>query len=86
VSYNGHKRPAYLDMPFMPERGHYAEQTALKIDAEVARLIAEAQETARRVLRERRGAMDRISARLLEKEVVEADELKTLLEEGTVDG
>src|SRR5688572_2116615 len=81
VSYNGHKRPAYLDMPFMPERGHYAEQTALKIDAEVARLIAEAHETARRVLRERRGAMDRISARLLEKEVVEADELKTLLEE-----
>jgi cell division protease FtsH len=85
VSYNGHKRPAYLDMPFMPERGHYAEQTALKIDAEVARLIAAAHETARQVLRERRGAMDRISARLLEKEVVEADELKTLLEEGAVD-
>jgi cell division protease FtsH len=79
VSYNGHKRNAFLDMPFGPERGNYAEETAVKIDVEVKRILVEAHETARRVLRERRGTLDRVSERLLEKEVIEADELKSLI-------
>ena len=29
VNHNGHKRNAFLDTPFMQERGAYAEQTAL---------------------------------------------------------
>ena len=39
VNYNGHKRPAFLDTPFMQERGNYSEDTALKIDAEVKRIL-----------------------------------------------
>ena len=54
VNYNGHQRPTFLDTPFMHERGNYSEDTALKIDAEVKRILTEAHETARRVLRERR--------------------------------
>ena len=50
VNYNGHKRSPFLDTRFMPERGNYAEETALKIDAEVKRILTEAHETARRVL------------------------------------
>ena len=79
VSYNGHKRNAFLDMPFGPERGNYAEETAVKIDVEVKRILVEAHETARRVLRERRATLDRVSERLLEKEVIEAEELKALI-------
>ncbi|MBA2257674.1 MAG: ATP-dependent metallopeptidase FtsH/Yme1/Tma family protein [Acidobacteria bacterium] len=79
VSYNGHKRNAFLEMPFGPERGNYAEETAVKIDVEVKRILVEAHETARRVLRERRETLDRVSERLLEKEVIEADELKSLI-------
>jgi cell division protease FtsH len=81
VSYNGHRRNAFLDMPFGPERGNYAEETAVKIDVEVKRILVEAHETARRVLRERRGTLDRISERLLEKEVIEGDELRSLIED-----
>ena len=79
VSYDGHKRPAFLDAGFGPERGNYAEETALKIDTAVKRVLNEAHETARRILRERRGALDRVSQRLLEKEVIEAEELQEML-------
>jgi cell division protease FtsH len=79
VSYDGHKRGQFMDMPFGPERGNYAEETALKIDQEVKRILTEAHETARRVLRERHDVLDRLSERLLEKEVVESEELKVIL-------
>ena len=79
VSYNGHKRNVFLDTPFAPERGAYAEETARTIDAEVKRILTEAHEEARRVLRDRRDTLDVLSHRLLEKEVIEADELMTIM-------
>ncbi|MEO6214115.1 MAG: ATP-dependent zinc metalloprotease FtsH [Vicinamibacterales bacterium] len=83
VNYTAHKRSPFLDTPFAPERGPYAEETALKIDNAVKGLLVEAHETARRVLREHRDVLDRVSERLLVKEVIEAAELKELLN-GTV--
>jgi len=79
VNYNGHKRGQFLENPFAPERGTYAEETAVKIDQEIKRILTEAHETARNVLRDRRDVLDRLSERLLEKEVIEADELKTII-------
>ena len=43
------------------------------------RILAEAHETARQVLRERRDTLDVLSARLLEIEVIEAEELKRIM-------
>jgi cell division protease FtsH len=79
VNYNGHKRGMFLEMPFMQERGNYAEDTAQKIDAEVKRILTEAHDEALRVLRERRDVLDRLSHRLLEKEVIESEELMTIM-------
>jgi cell division protease FtsH len=79
VNYDGNKRPVFLDAAFGTERGNYSEETALKIDAEVKRILGEAHETARRVLRERRATLDALSERLLEKEVIEAEELKAIM-------
>jgi cell division protease FtsH len=79
VNYNGNQRPVFLDLPFASERGNYSEDTALKIDAEVARILGEAHETARRVLRDRRATLDALSERLLEKEVIESEELKAIM-------
>jgi cell division protease FtsH len=79
VNYNGHKRSAFLDAGFMQERGNYAEDTAQQIDAEVKRILTEAHEEARRILREQRHVLDELSARLLVKEVVEGDELRSLI-------
>jgi cell division protease FtsH len=79
VNYNGHKRSAFIDTPFAPERGNYAEETALKIDNEVKRILTEAHDEARRILRGHRQILDALSERLLVKEVVEAEELMELM-------
>jgi cell division protease FtsH len=79
VNYNGHKRGSFLENPFAQERGAYSEETALKIDQEVKRILTEAHETARRVLRERHETLDRLSERLLEKEVIESEELREIM-------
>jgi cell division protease FtsH len=79
VNHDGHRRNAFLDNPFGPERGAYAEETARVIDAEVKRLVSSAQDTARRILTERKDILDALSARLLDKEVIEGDELRAML-------
>jgi ATP-dependent Zn protease len=48
VSYDGHKRAAFIENPFGTERGNYAEDTAQKIDREVKRILNDAHETALR--------------------------------------
>jgi cell division protease FtsH len=79
VNYNGHQRPMFMENPFAQERGNYSEDTALKIDAEVKRILADAHDVARGGLRDRRTTLDVLSARLLEKEVIEADELRSIM-------
>jgi cell division protease FtsH len=79
VNYDGHRGTKFLDTPFMNERGNHSEDTAQKIDAEVKRILTAAHDDARRVLRERRDILDQLSARLLDKEVIEGDELRELL-------
>jgi cell division protease FtsH len=79
VNYNGHRHPTFLESPFAHERGNYAEDTAVKIDTEVKRILTEAHEKAREILRDYRKTLDELSERLLEKEVIEADELKAIM-------
>jgi cell division protease FtsH len=79
VNHEGQRRNSFIEMPYLPERGAYAEDTARVIDSEVKRLITTAEERSRRILAERREILDVLSARLLEKEVVEGEELRELL-------
>jgi cell division protease FtsH len=79
VNYDGQRGTKFIDTPFMNERGPHSEDTAQKIDFEVSRIISDAHNEARRLLRERRDILDELSARLLDKEVVEGDELRALL-------
>jgi cell division protease FtsH len=80
INYDGQKRARFLDIPIAPERGLYGEDTARKIDAEIARLLTDAHNTARRVLTERRDKLETITRRLLEVEVMEGEELRRLLD------
>jgi len=84
INYDGHKRRGFLDMPIGPERGPYAEETARLIDAEVTRIMTRAHEDARRVLTGHRDVLERVTRRLLEIEVMEGDELRSIL--GASDG
>ena len=60
------------------EQRDYSEKTAEKIDAEISRLIAEAQETATRILTEKRATLNAIAKTLLEKETLEKEEFEEL--------
>ena len=79
IHHEGQRRNPFLDSPFLPERGSYADETARTIDAEVKRLIGEAETSARQILSERRTMLDTLSERLLEKEVIEGEELRKLV-------
>jgi cell division protease FtsH len=79
VNHESRRRGTFIDTPYMPERGAYAEETARIIDAEVKRLITSAETAARRVLTEQVATLHSLSERLLEIEVVEGDELRSML-------
>ncbi|MBI3448875.1 MAG: ATP-dependent metallopeptidase FtsH/Yme1/Tma family protein [Acidobacteria bacterium] len=56
----------------------YSESTAILIDREVKRIITEAYETARKIILEQREVLERIAIALLEREVLEAEEIAAL--------
>jgi cell division protease FtsH len=80
VNFDGNKRAKFLDIPMPQERGLYAEETAQKIDAEIRRILDEAHATARSILSENREALEIVTRRLLEVEVMEGEELRRLLD------
>src|SRR5262245_4555749 len=79
VNYDGNKRAKFLDIPMPQERGNYAEETALTIDQEIKRILTEAHDKAREVLNRNRDGLERVARRLLDVEVMEGDELRTIL-------
>jgi len=58
----------------------YSEATALKIDAEIKRIVSEQYERANGVITEKRDFLVRVAEALLEHEVLDADQLKQILE------
>jgi len=58
----------------------FSEETARQIDQEVRRLIDEAYQSAHTILEANQDAMHRISAALLERETIDAEEVKLLIE------
>lgn len=64
-----------------PGEKDYSEQTAHEIDLEVKRIIDEAVERVRDILSDRRVLLEKLSARLVEKEVIDATELKEVIEQ-----
>ena len=63
------------------QREHsHSEQTAREIDEEVKRIIDESFEKVRHILETRMASLQALSARLIEKEVIDSDELKQIIE------
>ena len=58
----------------------YSEDTAIKIDQEVRRLVDSGYNTAKNLLSENREVLSRIANALLDREVLDANEIKMLME------
>jgi cell division protease FtsH len=59
----------------------FSEETAREIDAEVRRFVGTGYEAAKKIITGNRDALARIAAALLEREVLDANELKLILED-----
>jgi cell division protease FtsH len=58
----------------------YSEDTAIKIDGEVRSIVTTGYQRARNILETNRDALERIAQALLDREVLDANELKLLME------
>jgi cell division protease FtsH len=79
INYDGNKRNKFLDIPMGPDRGVYAEDTGKAIDSEIKRIMNDAHNKARRILRNKREMLEVVTRRLLEQEVMEGEELRAIL-------
>jgi cell division protease FtsH len=70
--------PQYLGPQQISSRG-YAEETQRLIDAEVERLLKEADERAAELLRSRRPALDEVVDLLLERETIDGEDLMAIV-------
>jgi len=81
VNYRESSRSPFLATGGDMQREHsHSEQTAREIDQEVKRIIDESMEKVRHILESRMASLRALSARLIEKEVVDSDELKSIIE------
>lgn len=72
-------RMMFLENPW-EKKGDYSEDTAKIIDEEVRRIIIESCDKAKKILNEKIDKLKIIAGLLIEKEIIEGEELKKLLE------
>jgi cell division protease FtsH len=58
----------------------YSEDTAIQIDKEVKRIVSHGYDSAKQILSNNRETLERIAQALLEREVIDANEVKLLME------
>jgi cell division protease FtsH len=82
VSFREQSGPGFLQGAFGAEGPRdYSEHTAREIDVEVRKIIDDSTEEVRQILLARKKALEAVAQRLMEKEVIDGDELRQLLEQ-----
>jgi cell division protease FtsH len=75
----------FLGRDFLRDK-NYSESTAITIDAEVRRIIDECYDRAKKILKENLDKLKKLSGVLLEKEVLESEEIKQIVGMGEAVG
>lgn len=84
VNYRESNRSAFLaGSGEAPRDRSHSEQTAREIDEEVQRIVNDAIEKVRQILLARRPALVGLAKRLIEREVIDADELRQIIEDNS---
>ncbi len=78
VMYGDNNEEVFLGMS-MQKHQNVSEATAQKIDHEVRRLVSQGYEDARRILNDKRAALESVALGLLEYETLSGEEVKTLM-------
>ena len=81
VTYRDGGRAGFLNgPPEYPRERYHSEQTAREIDEEIARIVDDSLRKTRQILEARQQALVAIAGCLMEKEVIDNDELKQIIE------
>jgi len=81
--YLGSDQEVFVGMEFGQSR-EYSEEIAAKIDREVAAMLAERYELAKKILREKKDRLDRLVEALLKQETLNRAEFVALMETGEI--
>lgn len=81
INYRPESRSPFLGTSTSSASDHWhSEETVREIDLEVKRLIDEANTTVREILTHRREVLEHMTRELVEKEIMDASQLKTILD------
>jgi cell division protease FtsH len=81
ITYEKERKSMFLDIGPDSHSRDYSEETAREIDNEIRRIIEDAYEQVKETLNEKKQLLDQIAIVLLEKEVIEGEELRRLVSE-----
>ncbi len=79
VALGRERRQVFLGRDIGQEERNYSDATALEIDAEVRRIIEEADQEASEILKKHRACLESIAETLLEREVLQGEDLDSIL-------
>jgi cell division protease FtsH len=82
LSFGSKDEPVFLGREFA-QRSEYSQETAVRIDREVSRIVQNGYERAKSILVEYRTVLDRISRDLLERETLDGEEVYRTIREMT---
>jgi cell division protease FtsH len=82
LSLGGNDEPVFLGRDFQ-NRAEYSEETARRIDAEVEKIVSVGHVRATEILTQHRAVLDHVASELLEREVLDGDEVYDIIREMT---
>ena len=82
LSFGSKDEPLFLGRDFT-QRSDYSEDTAIRIDREVDRIVQAAFERARKILTDHRAVLERLAQQLLEHESLDGEQVYEIIEEMT---
>ncbi|MBI3599227.1 MAG: ATP-dependent zinc metalloprotease FtsH, partial [Nitrospinae bacterium] len=78
IAFERDRRPLFLELGGIP-KSEFSEETAKIIDEEVKKIISETYTRVKEIIAKKRDKLDIIAKLLLEKEVIEGDELRKII-------
>ena len=83
ITFEGERKPLFLDINPGFGAKDYSEETAREIDSEVKRIIDESYKKVKSMLADRRALLERVAHTLLEKESIDGEELRSIIKSAT---
>ncbi|MEK8023133.1 MAG: ATP-dependent zinc metalloprotease FtsH [Candidatus Hydrogenedentota bacterium] len=83
LAYGEHQEHVFLGRDLGHEQ-NYSESTAREIDDEIKQLVLWAYSKAREILTENRDLLDKLAGALIDREILDAEEIETLFKGGTL--